>query len=166
MASWVKATEECVRMLYCPGSELPNDVILHLPVYVWFCGCFGLTRGSRIHRLAPPHPKAATGFTAAAVEPSEAEQAECSGRGAVVSGGGAAGISCDQSNFFQKADSMYWGLNHGCGWKKNTPVLWHLVPLLHTQPWEMCHTIKNVRSQWTANLGFGHKVFRLYSFVT
>lgn len=35
MASWVKATEECVRMLYRPGSELPSDVILYC---VCVCG--------------------------------------------------------------------------------------------------------------------------------
>lgn len=65
---------------------------------VRFCGCFGLTQGSRIHRLAPPHPRAVPGLTAGAAEPREAKQSEVEeGGGNGVSGGGAAGISPDQS---------------------------------------------------------------------
>lgn len=147
MASWVKATEECVRMLYCPGSELPDDVILH-------CVCVCVVLWMFWANAWKPHPPShsATPQCCAWVygcKPSEAEQAECSGSGAMVcrkeGQQASAVISFHQSNSFQKAESMYRELNHGCGWKKNAPVLWHLLTQLQTQPREMCHTIRSVR---------------------
>lgn len=147
MASWVKATEECVRMLYRPGSESPDDVILHsVCVCVFVCG-FVDVLGSRVEAASPISlrhtPKLCLGLRLRAKWGWAGRVQWKWGNG--VSEGGAAGISCDQSNSFQKAESMYRELNHGCGWKKNAPVLWHLLTQLQTQPREMCHTIRSVR---------------------
>lgn len=160
MASWVKATEECVQMLYRPGSELPDDVTLH-------CVCVCVVLWMFWANAWKPHPPShsATPQSCAwayGCEPIEAEQAECSGSGAMVCWKeGQQPSAVFRVIPFRRPRACIKNQIMGVVGRKMHPSFDICLLNCRLSP-ERCATPLGVY----ANLGFRHKVFRLYSFVT